>query len=147
MSGDRRESRHLLAELVGTQEAVVGHPPGNGADQHRSDLGSNSLVTMNLPGSSLRVRVVSHQSQHHQRTQPLCLLASQWLGGPTWADNDSKAEATSGIFKMKLSIFLGSDKNFKTFIAHLIFGQIQLPGAVLNAELLQLSKTVLGFKI
>ena len=46
---------------------------------------------------------------------------------------------------MKLSIFLGSDKNFKTFIAYLIFGQIQLPGAVLNAELLQLSETVLGF--
>ena len=48
---------------------------------------------------------------------------------------------------MKLSIFLGSDKNFKTFIAHLIIGQIQLPGAVLNAELLQLSETVLGFMI
>ena len=54
-----------------------------------------------------------------------------WCSGGEQPKADSKAGATSGIFKMKLSIFLGSDKNFKTFIAHLIFGQIQLPGAVL----------------
>ena len=40
-----------------------------------------------------------------------------------------------------------SDKIFETFRTHIIFLQIQLPGAVLNAELLQLSESVIGFKI
>ena len=39
------------------------------------------------------------------------------------------------------------DKIFETFRTPIIFHQIQLPGAVLNAELLQLSETVLGFMI
>ena len=46
-----------------------------------------------------------------------------------------------------LPFFSFLDKNFKTFIAYLIFGQIQLPGAVLNAKLLQLSETAIGIKI
>ena len=56
-------------------------------------------------------------------------------------------EAFYFFLRFHSSHFCCLDKNFKTFIAHLIFGQIQLPGAVLNAELLQLSKTFLGFKI
>ena len=53
-SGDIRQSRNLLPQLVGSQEAVVVHPPGHGTDHHRRDLGSDSLVSTNLPGNRLR---------------------------------------------------------------------------------------------
>ena len=45
------------------------------------------------------------------------------------------------------SSFWFLDKNFKTSRSSLIFHQIQLPGAVLNAELPQLFETVIGIKI
>ena len=78
----------------------------------------------------------------------------QWLCEEDGGRVSVPAEADSSLPFLKtfvcefmFTVFSFLDKNFKTFIAYLIFGQIQLPGAVLNAELLQLSETVLGFKI
>ena len=39
------------------------------------------------------------------------------------------------------------NNNFEIFITPFIFHQIELPGTVLNAELRQLSETVIGIKI
>ena len=44
-------------------------------------------------------------------------------------------------------IFLIWDRDFQSFITPLIFYQIQLPRTVLNAELNQLSETVIGINI
>ena len=56
-------------------------------------------------------------------------------------------EAFLQFFLHFFEIFLIWDKDFQSFITPLIFYQIQLPRTVLNAELNQLSETVIGINI
>ena len=68
-------------------------------------------------------------------------LAAPWLPiGPN-------IEGQGYFRHIQNEISLGLDKNFKTSRTPFIFHQIQHPGAVLNAELRQLSESIIGFNI